>query len=113
MKALGFFVIMVALAGCATVQELREGEPVSTGQSQKTAQVMSACVAEKWNQTYYNATSVPLADGFSIQILSSSGAGADAVLDVREHAGKTNYVLFERMPSMTSNKIERAVIDCK
>lgn len=112
MKKILLIILISSLAGCATVNSLRNSKPLISGVTNKSAQKYSACVVQKWNETYFHATSVPLEDGYSIQILNDV-AGADAVLDVREKSGATHYELYERAPSFTSNKVARALDLCK
>jgi hypothetical protein len=72
---------LIALAGCSTTG-LERGQPAFAGQSDKTPQEFSRCLAPKWQEFNSSTSSVETERGYKIAASSAfSGAVALAIVD--------------------------------
>ncbi|ASA02718.1 hypothetical protein ACOTXZ_17690 [Enterobacter cloacae complex sp. LZL004] len=111
-KVVGILLVMFAVTGCKSLDSVRATKPVNIGGSDKSVNSFSSCVSGKLAGNGTPVTSLPLENGISILVPQAMG-GYDVVLDVTENNGKTSYVLYERVPSMTSDSYEKTVLSCR
>lgn len=111
-KTLSILLATLMISSCATVGTLREGNPVLTGSSNKSANDFAVCVSDKWSSMAASVNSLPIKNGTSLSI-PHPVAGNDAVLDIVSEEGGSSFKLYERLPSLTPHKVDDAVINCK
>lgn len=112
-KALFIILPLTLLTGCKSLDYVRSQDPVLTGSTEKPVSDFGSCVSAKWSGSGGQVTSLPLSQGISIQVPQAMG-GYDVVLDVTSKAaGGSDFVLYERVPSLTSDSYENAVSSCK
>lgn len=114
MKKIMFLLLpAILLTGCKSLDYVRSQDPVLKGESPKKTSEFASCVSAKWAGSSGLITSLPLNDGMSIQVPQPMG-GYDVVLDVTNSPnGGSNFILYERIPSMTSDAYLTAVNSCK
>lgn len=104
--------MLLALTGCKSLDSVRAKKPVDSGETSKTVETFSACVSAKWAGNGTPITSLPLENGISILVPQAMG-GYDVVLDVTRNDNGSSYILYERIPSLTSAYFESSVKSCK
>lgn len=88
-------VLMLALAGCATPNELRQGKPTLELSSSKAARTVAICIADNWeNSGSFGAIQVSMREtqsGYMITIMCDSNTCVMAdVTPLRESRSKTS-----------------------
>ncbi|QCT22766.1 hypothetical protein FEM41_19845 [Jejubacter calystegiae] len=103
---------ILALTGCKSLDSVRSKQPVDTGVTNKNVNEFSACVSSTWARNGTSVTSLPLENGISILVPQAMG-GYDVVLDVTGNDAGSSYVLYERIPALTSALYEETVKLCR
>lgn len=104
--------VVFLLSGCKSLDSVRSQNPVVSGDTNKNVNEFSACVSSRWAGNGTTVTSLPLENGISILVPQAFG-GYDVVLDVVAKNTGSSFVLYERVPSLTSNLFEDSVKSCK
>jgi len=79
---------VLALAGCASVSELRDHSPQSIFQGDKPVSAVTQCISDAWSSKRVQISVIPTRNGESVQLLSLSGAPV-AFVDVENDKGVT------------------------
>jgi len=87
---------LLALAGCASVDDLTKRDPAFYGPSTRGAQDYSECVVAAWQGQGSQVERRPIQDGY--QVTASSSISVEAVLNVITYRGKTDVKLYTRLP---------------
>jgi hypothetical protein len=106
-----FVGIILALAGCATVSDLRQTKPVVSGYSSKKVSVFTACILDKWSSHSYLQPVIahPFGNGNSLQF-NDFWRGTVFVLDITVSDNGSKFMLFR---SKTISFYEDEVISCE
>jgi len=97
---------LLALAGCATGDDLAKRDPVFYGSSARNAQDYSDCVVAAWQGQGGEVARHPIQDGF--RVTSSSSISVEGVLDVITYRGKTEIKMYTRLPERGRDLVEAA-----
>lgn len=109
MKGIALMLGLVMLAGCASVEDLRNQEPIFSAKTDKTPEAYGACLMEQWRSIGQSPNYAPIPNG--IEILIESGVGpTDFVLRALRLTGEPQtFVRLGARGSLGSGKlIERA-----
>ncbi|WP_459615212.1 hypothetical protein [Bordetella sp. 2513F-2] len=99
-------VLGLALAGCASVDDIASRDPTFFGSSARNAADYSNCVAAAWEGQGQQVERTPIQDGYRVS--ASSSISVEAVLDVITWRGQTDVKLYTRLPSRGQPLIESA-----
>ncbi|EMO4455803.1 TPA: hypothetical protein ACXR0B_001994 [Klebsiella variicola subsp. variicola] len=105
-------IIAFGLVGCKSLDYVRSTTPVLKGETSKSVADFTACVSSKWSGSGGYLTSLPIHNGISLQVPHPMG-GYDVVLDATKSAAGTDFILYERVASLTSSSYESSVNICK
>mgnify|MGYP000850446434 FL=1 len=95
MKKLLFALAILAIAGCASMQEMRETKPILASSSDKPPNLLAQCILQKWQQqTVFNVYMQPRGNGFTVYL-----DGQWEVADI-EQVGSNSKVLLYKKSSM-------------
>ncbi|EPK7771092.1 hypothetical protein FML24_27515 [Klebsiella oxytoca] len=103
---------VLALTGCKSLEYVRSLDPVAKGETPKTVEAFMECISLKWSTSGGQLSTLPLANGMSIGQQQPMG-GYDVVLDAKRTANGTEYVLYERVPFLTSGSYQQSLKDCR
>lgn len=94
MNKLLIAVLALGLAGCASVSEMRKGEPAFSASTSKSPQQVSKCILSGWQEKsarYGDVYLQPLGEGFSVL-----SAGNVEVADITPIASGTDIKFYHK-----------------
>jgi len=95
-----------ALAGCASVKDVREREPVFFGSTARTADQYVTCVESAWRGIGRAAERQEVRNGYELVVPGTMGV--EAVLTATTWKGKTDVRLSTRIPRYGTALVEAA-----
>jgi len=94
------------LAGCASVKDIRDRDPVFFGSTARTAEQYTTCVDTAWKGIGTTAERHDVRNGHELVVQGSMGV--DAVLTATTWKGKTDVRLSTRIPRYSTALAEAA-----
>lgn len=94
------------LAGCASVKDVTDREPVFFGSTARTADVYVQCVDSAWKGLGTMSRRQPVHNGY--ELIVEGTMGVEAVLTATTWKGKTDARLSTRIPRASTALAEAA-----
>lgn len=95
-----------ALAGCASVKDIRDRDPVFFGSTARPAEQYTECVATAWKGIGTASERQPIHNGYELIVQGSMGV--EAVLSATTWEGKTDVRLSTRIQRRSTSLSEAA-----
>jgi len=89
-------VLILALAGCASVDDLRKKEPVFFATTDKSPQVYGECVAQGWRHAGGGEVDV-LSIRNGVDVVHRSGGNVEEVVRVQHYDNRTHVNMYTRL----------------
>ena len=103
--------VVLAMAGCASVGDLEHKAPTFTDRSSKSLDEYKRCVVPAWMRIASIAHAADTTEGFEV-IVPSPVADTDELLVVKRDADELNVSLHERIASMSKSAYRESAKSC-
>lgn len=111
MRRVKLVVMVLALAGCASVGDLEKKAPSFTDHTNKSADEYRRCIVPAWVKIYSSVHAVDTSDGYQV-IAPSPVAETDELLIVRAMTNGADVSLHERIASMADSRYLKEAKAC-
>lgn len=107
-------VLTMLLVGCSSAKEVRQSQPVLSGETHKSVQNFSACVSEEWGDIGLSnpPIALPIESGQSIQILNEWGKPA-FILDIEHSENINKFKYYVSTYRYVNSSFKEAILKCK
>lgn len=111
MRRGSILLVVLALAGCASVGDLERKAPSFTGRTTKSPSEYKLCVLPAWLHIESVAHAVDTPNGFEL-VIPSEVAATDELLIVKGDAKGSDVSLHERMASLSRRSYTETAKAC-
>lgn len=114
MKAVGIFLALLALGGCATVAEIEQTHETMDVMSGKDPKDYTQCLARRLAETRRPVAIDRSGSGYKIVVPRKLSSGPAAVVDVQERSGGSTIKVHERLSNLPLRfkDVQKAATDC-
>jgi hypothetical protein len=114
MKVAGLLLAMLALGGCATVEEIEHTHETMDVMSGKDPQDYTQCLAHRLADSRGPVTVEKNGSGFKVIVPRKLSTGPAAVVDVQERSGGSSVKVHERLSNLPLRfkDVQKAATQC-
>jgi len=114
MKVAGLLLALLAVGGCATVNEIEQTHETMDVMSGKDPKDYSECLVHKLSETRGPVTVEKSGSGYKVVVPSKLSTGPAAVVDIQERSGGSTVKVHERLSNLPLRfkDVQKAATQC-